>query len=237
MDSRAEAQRQVDSAAQTAQGAQRDLAALVAERNEFIQNWHNEGAEKLTDALSKLSDARELLNKNQLRKQLVEMRAETDGTILTIAKVSVGSVVTAGQQLITLVPTDAPLEIEADIAGADSGHVHVGDPVDIKFDTFAYAQYGLAHGVVRIVSPDSFSPQDEQRNPTSAVPVPSTIQGGVYYRTRITLDRIDLHGTPTDFHLVPGMPVQADIRVGKQTVLHYMLGKFVPLATEGMREP
>jgi HlyD family secretion protein len=33
------------------------------------------------------------------------------------------------------------------------------------------------------------------------------------------------------------MPIEADIRVGKQTVLHYMLGKFAPLATEGMREP
>jgi hemolysin D len=33
------------------------------------------------------------------------------------------------------------------------------------------------------------------------------------------------------------MPIQADIRVGKQTVLSYMMGRFIPLATEGMREP
>jgi hemolysin D len=114
--------------------------------------------------------------------------------------------------------------------------VHVGDAVDIKFDTFPYTQYGLAHGVVRIVSPDSFSPQDEQRNPTGSVPV-STQNQGVYYRSRVTLDQIQLHGTPPNFHLVPGMPVKADIRVGKQTVLRYMMGKTIPLATEGMREP
>ncbi|MEA2767687.1 MAG: rane fusion protein hemolysin, partial [Acetobacteraceae bacterium] len=59
----------------------------------------------------------------------------------------------------------------------------------------------------------------------------------VYYRARVTLDKIELHGTPANFHLVPGMPVSADIRIGKQTVLRYMLGKTVPLATEAMREP
>ncbi len=236
-DSRAEMQRNMDNARQQAEGAQRDLAALVAERNEYIDNWHNEGAEKLSDALAKLSDARETLNKNQLRRQLVELRAETDGTILTIGKVSVGSVLTAGQQFITLVPTDAPLEVEANIAGNDDGHVHVGDPVDIKFDTFPYSQYGLAHGVVRIVSPDSFSAQDEQRNPTGAVPVPQSASGGLWYRSRITLDQINLHNTPADFHLIPGMPIQADIRVGQQTVLRYLMGKTIPLVSEGMREP
>jgi hemolysin D len=59
----------------------------------------------------------------------------------------------------------------------------------------------------------------------------------LYYRSRITLDRIDLHDTPENFHLSPGMPITADIRVGKQTVLRYMLGKMIPLAREGMREP
>jgi HlyD family secretion protein len=238
MDSRAEAQRNLSAAIQQAEGAQRDLAALVAERNQYIENWHNEGAEKLTDALSKLSDAREQLNKNQLRRQLVELRAETDGTVMTISKVSVGSVLNAGQQFITLVPTGAPLEVEVNISAADDGHVHLGDQVAIKFDTFPYTQYGMAHGIVRIVSPDSFSSMDEQRNPTGAVPLPGgNGGGGFWFRARITLDRIELHNTPAGFHLIPGMPVAADILVGKQTILRYMLGKAVPLATEGLREP
>ena len=116
--------------------------------------------------------ARESLNKAQLRQQLVELRAERDATVLTVAKVSVGSVLQSGQQFITLVPTDAPLEVEANISGRDDGFVHVGDPVAIKFDTFPYHQYGMADGTVRTVSADSFTAQDEQRNPTGAVPVP-----------------------------------------------------------------
>ncbi|MFL5255145.1 MAG: HlyD family type I secretion periplasmic adaptor subunit [Rhodopila sp.] len=234
-DNRAEMQRNLDNARDAAHGAQRDLAALIAERNGYVQSWHNDVAEKLTDVLQKLSDAREQLNKAQLHRQLVELRAERDGTVLTIGRVSVGSVLQAGEQFITIVPADAPLEIEANIAGRDDGHVHVGDPVAVKFDTFPYTQYGLAHGVVRLVSATSFAPQDEQKTP-GAVPVP-TQSGEVYFRSRITLDSIDLHDTPPNFHLVPGMPVTADIRVGRRTLLGAILNKIVPLATEGLREP
>ncbi len=236
MDTRAEMAGNLANAQQQALGAQRDLAALIAERNGFIGQWHADIADKLTDALSKLSDAREGLNKAQLRRQLVELRAERDGTVMSVGKVSVGSVLTAGQQLITLVPTDAPLEVEANISGRDDGLVQLGQPVDIKFETFPYTQYGMAHGIVRIISPNSFSAQEEERNPTGSVPLSSSSQD-VFYRSRITLDQIQLHGTPANFHLVPGMPVTADIRIGKQTVLRYLMNKFVPLATEGMREP
>jgi HlyD family secretion protein len=235
-DTRAEMANNLASSQQQALGAQRDIAAMVAERNGYTQNWHAEIADKLADALGKLSDARESLNKAQLRRQLVEFRAEQDGTVMSVAKVSAGSVLRAGDQLMSVVPNDAPLEVEANISGRDDGHVHVGDTVDIKFETFPYTQYGMAHGVVRIVSPDSFTAQDEQRNPTGSVPLPST-SADVYYRSRVTLDQVRLHNTPAGFHLVPGMPVTADIRVGKQTVLRYMMGKFIPLATEGMREP
>jgi HlyD family secretion protein len=236
MDARVQMQASLETAQQQQLGSQRDLAALIAERNGYVQTWHTEIADKLTDALSKLSDARESLNKAQLRRQLVELRAQQDGTVMTISKVSEGSVLNPGQQFITLVPTDAPLEVEVNIAGSDDGHVTVGDPVDIKFDTFQYSRYGLAHGMVRIVSPDSFSAADESRNPSGAVPI-STSANGVFYRSRITLDQIELHNTPANFHLNPGMPVSADIRVGKQTILRYMLGKTIPLATEGLREP
>lgn len=236
MDNRAEMNRNLNSAMQTAASMQRDLAAQVAERDGYVQSWHADVSEKLADAASKLSDARESLNKAQLRKQLVELRAERDGTVLTVAKVSVGSVLQSGQQLITLVPSDAPLEVEANIAGRDDGFVHVGDQVAVKFDTFPFMQYGMAYGTVRTISADSFTSQDEQRNPTGAIPMPANT-GEPFYRSRIAIDRVDLHGTPEGFRLMPGMPVTADIKVGKRTVLTYLLGRVLPVASEGMREP
>jgi hemolysin D len=236
MDSRAEMDRNMRSAEETAVASRRELAAMVAERDGYVQNWHADVSEKLSEAIGKLSDARESLNKAQLRRQLVELRADRDATVLTVAKVSVGSVLQSGQQFITLVPADAPLEVEANISGRDDGFVHVGDSVAIKFDTFPFTQYGLAHGTVRSVSADSFTAQDEQRNPTSSVPLP-TNSSEPYYRARVTIDRVALHDTPVGFRLMPGMPVTADIKVGKRTVLKYLLGRVLPVTSEAMREP
>ena len=236
MDSRTEMARALANAEQTAEGARRNLAAMTAERDAYIQGWQAEVAQKLAEGTRKLSDASELLNKAKLRREMVELKSEGDATVQSVAKVSVGSVMQSGQHFFTLVPADAPLEIEANIFGRENGFVHVGDPVAIKFDTFPYSQYGMAEGSVRIVSPDSFTAQDEARNPTSAVPVPQT-STEPFYRTRIAIDKVALHDVPGGFRVIPGMPVTADIKVGKRTVLKYLLGRMMPLAQEGMREP
>ena len=153
-----------------------------------------------------------------------------------MAKVSVGSVLQSGEQLLTLVPADAPLELEANVSGNEDGFVRVGDPVSIKFDTFPYSQYGMAAGTVRIVSPMSFTAQEEARHPTTAVPVPAASLEP-YYLARIAIDKVALHDVPRGFRVIPGMPVTADIKIGKRTVLKYLLGRVLPLAREGMREP
>jgi hemolysin D len=235
MDSRVEMERSMANAEQAAEGSKRDQAALAAERDAFVRGWRAEVSQRLSEASGKAKDAREQLNKAKLRRQLVELRSETDAIVQSVAKVSVGSVMQSGQQFITLVPVDAALEIEANISGHDNGFVHVRDPVAIKFDTFPYSQYGMAEGTVRIVSPDSFTAQAEARNPTSAVPV--TAASEPFYRSRITIDRVALHDLPAAFRIIPGMPVTTDIKVGKRTVLGYLLGLMLPVAQEAMREP
>ncbi len=234
MDNRAEMERDYLSAIQQAQAASRDLGAQVAERDGFVQSWHADVSQKLADRLSKLSDARQQLRKAELRRQLVVLRADRAGTVLTIAKVSVGAVVQSGEKLITLTPADAPLEIEANILGSDAGYVHLGDKVAIKFATFPYTRYGLAYGTLRLVSSNSFT-EMPGREASGAVPPPAS--GVPYYRARLSIDKVALHGTPPGFHLTPGMPVEADIKVGRQTVLRYLLEQVLPVANDAMREP
>lgn len=234
-DNRLEMERGLANAVNTAETAKRDLAALMAERDAFDQNWRADTAQRLAEQIRKLSDARESLNKAQLRRQLVELRAETDGTILTVSRASVGSVLQSGEAFITMVPASAPLEIEGNIAGRDNGFVHLEDTVAIKFDTFPFTQYGLAHGRVRVISADSFTGADDQRS-RGAVPLtPGSSEP--FFRARITIDRLELHNVPAGFRLAPGMPVTADIKVGKRTMLDYLLGRVLPVAAEGMREP
>jgi HlyD family secretion protein len=95
----------------------------------------------------------------------------------------------------------------------------------------------MATGTVRVVSADSFTAADQQysRSP-SAVPLSSN-SNQPYYRARIAIDQVALHGVPENFHVTPGIPVTADIKVGKHTILSYLLGRVLPVAQEGMREP
>lgn len=201
-DNRAEMARSLAYAEQTAEGAKRDKAALEAESNAYIQGWRAEVSQRLAATNEKLSDAREQLSKAKLRRQLVELRSEHDAIVQSVAKVSVGSVLQSGQQFVTLVPADAPLEVEANIFGHDSGFVHVGNSAAVKFDTFPFSQYGLAEGKVRIVSPNSFTAQEEARNPTGAGPQPQS-NNDPFYRARVTMDRIGLHDVPDGFQVMP----------------------------------
>ena len=236
-DSRIEVERGLATATETGETARRDMSAMMAERDGYVQSWRAQVSQTLSEEVRKLSDARETFNKAQLRQQLVELRADRDAKVLTLARVSVGSVLQSGEQFITLVPTDAPLEVEANISGRDNGFVHVGDPVSLKFDTFPFTQYGMARGTVRVVSADSFTSADTAGgHNTGAVPLPGN-STDPYYRARIAIDSVDLHDVPANFRVSPGMPITADIKVGKRTVLGYLLGRILPVTQEGMREP
>ncbi len=238
-DTRIETTRALASSLASAENERREILATQQQREAYDQQWRGDLSQQLTEESRKLSDAEDQYAKATRRKQLVDLRAEEDAVVLSVAPVSVGSVLQSGDQFFRMVPMNAPLEVEGQIPGGEAGYVHPGDHVDIKFDTFAATQYGGAEGTVRLISADSFttSSQGAAGGPSQTTTDSGPAGGETYYRARITLDKITLHDTPTTFHIVPGMPVAADIKVGKRTVLSYMFSRVLPVAHEGMREP
>ena len=153
--------------------------------------------------------------------------------MLSVARVSVGSVLQSGAELITLVPTDAKLEVEAEVQGRDMGFVRQGQPVTIKFDALPFSRYGTAEGTVRALSPASFT----NRTDPEASSLPRVGDTDPYYRIRVSIDHMNLHDVPGSFHLMSGMPVVADVKVGRRTVLDYLLVRVLTPLQDGMREP
>ena len=233
-DQRIEMERNLTQAQGAAERARRDLQQMMAERDGFEQQWKAKISEDLTLRTRSLSDASESLHKATLRRELVDLRADQDAVVLSVAKVSVGSVMQSGEPLITLVPTNAPLEVETRIAAADAGYVVPGQKVAIKFDTFPFVQYGMAEGTVRFISPDSFSGnQETQRGNVVA----QGDRNDVFYKARVAIEEINMHGVPGGFELKPGMTVRADIKAGTRTLLTYLFARILPIGLEGMREP
>jgi len=236
-DNRAEIARNLANAQQTADNAKANVSAMVATRDAFIHQWEADISQQLSDATGKLSDARQALRAAEVHSKMVELHADSDATVLSVAKVSVGSVMQVGQQLITLMPAGSPLDVQGLISSDQSGFPHVGDPVAIKFDTYQYMHYGMAFGTVTNLGADTFYPGDPQAALASAVPLPASSDSSAYYTARIKIDRVQLHDVPANFHVTPGMTVIADIKVGKRSVLAYIFSRIMPVATEAMREP
>ena len=231
-DTRIELQRNLNDATGEVARNERDLHQIMAERDAFEQQWKAQVNQDLHERSRSLVNARENLRKATLRRELVVLRAEQDAIVLTVAKVSVGSVMQSGDQFITLVPSVSPLEVEAQIAGADAGYVQEGQKVTVKFDTFPYVQYGTAQGSVRTMSADSFVGREETQRATAF----DQAQAPAYYKARVAIDEIDMR-VPGGFQLKPGMPVTADIKVGKRNLLAYLIARMLPVGLEGMREP
>jgi hemolysin D len=210
------------------------LAAQDAERETFIQHWKGQNSQDLADARRSLVQSQQDYAKANLHNELVVLTAPRDAVVLSVAKISVGSVVTSAEPLVQLVPIDAPLSVEADISGIDSGYVRAGDEVRVKFDTLPYLQYGGARGQVRGISADSFSPEMTPQEGGSTLPTkPRTL----YYKGDITINQLMLHDTPAGFRLMPGMPVSAEVKVGTRSVLAYFITKILPVAYGAMQEP
>jgi HlyD family secretion protein len=214
--------------------ASRKLGSLQAERETYVQHWRTQASQELAEASQKLMQAEQQHTKANLHNQLVVLTAPRDAVVLSVAKLSVGSVVTSAEPLIQLVPLDVPLQVEADISGIDSGYVRRGDEVTVKFDTLPFLQYGSARGAVRMISADSFSPEAAPHEVGSALP---NRPRDLYYKSSISLDELRLHDTPQGFRLMPGMPVTAEIKVGTRSVLSYFINKILPVAYDSLHEP
>ncbi len=154
----------------------------------------------------------------------------------TVAPISVGAVLASGTTLMELVPLNAPLTMEVDVDGEDSGFIHVGDNVEIKFTTLPYTQYGMGSGRVLSVSPDSFNPEAQSTDPAAGSPLPQA-PTDLYYKAEVSIEELNLHNTPPGFRVVSGMPVEVDIKVGTKTIMQYFARKIMPTIYESMHEP
>lgn len=262
IDTRLEMARFLATALSQVDGARNDLNAMKQEREGYLQDWRAQITTDMVTAMRNLSDAQEAMRKARLVNQLMVLRAPEDGEVLSVAKVGVGSVMQSGDQLMTIMPANAKLEVAANILGSDIGFVKPGQNATIKLNTFQYTEYGTGEGTVRSISPDAFTtPQGVGPNnqaggiaatgTTAGAPVTSvsTTSNGIanslsaglnsasYYETRVSVDRLNLHGVPPNFRLIPGLPVVVDVKVGTNTILQYLMNRVLPIFDQAMREP
>lgn len=171
--------------------------------------------------------------KQQHRNSLLELRAPQVGIVKDLATHTPGTVVSPGAVLMTLVPRDEALQAEVWVKNDDAGFVHPGQPVKLKLVAYPFQKYGMLDGEVTHVGADaSDMPGVSSRQDSSGQPLP----GQSAYRALVALRTQALAAEAGAMHLSPGMQVAAEIRLGDQTVLEYLLSPVRKAFHEAGRE-
>lgn len=214
--------------------AERDLAgqrSRKAELQSAIVGAREELSVTVTDTRRQLLDearqAREQIQqyepefaKASQRDALMQLRAPVAGTVQQLAVHTIGGVITPAQPLLSVVPENEPLEVEATVLNKDIGFVRPGQRATIKVESFPYTRYGYIDGTVESVSHDAI--QDEKL--------------GLVYQARVKMAKTALVIDGVTVNLTSGMSLTAEINTGKRRVIDYILDPLRQGVDESMRE-
>ena len=224
-DARLEMQRTMENQRNALVEARHQLASVEADREAYVQKWLGDVSENLVRVRNDRDKAVSALLKASKHQDLVRLVATEDSVVLTLSKLSVGSVLKEGESFMTLVPLRSAMEAEIHIAARDIGFVRPGDPVSLKVDAFNFYEHGAAQGTLTWISEGSFS-TEEGEHPIDP-----------YYKARVAITALNFSGVPASFRLIPGMTLRVDIAVGHRSLFRYIMGGFVQGTGEAMREP
>ena len=201
-----------------------EIDELESSKNEFIANWAMQLAEEKAARSREIAQLELELQKASVIEKSEVFRAPRDAVVLDITPKSIGSLVQAGEMVISLVPAQTALEIKMEIAATDIGWVQVGQTARVKLDPFPFQRHGTLSGTISKISPDAFT---KNTNGISKV----------YYQGTIRINEQNLRLLPNDFALLPGITLSAEIKVGTNTVINYVLDPLTKALDESLKEP
>jgi len=145
----------------------------------------------------------------QDRLSRIEIRAPRSGIVHQLAVHTVGGVIAAGAQLMLIVPENDKLVIESRIAPQDITNVRTRQHVLVRFTAFNRQTTPEFFGEVSLIGADLTT------DPQSRIS---------YYTVEIVLLPKELKRMGNlKLKLVPGMPVEVQLKTSERTVLSYLL--------------
>lgn len=204
--------------------SQKKLKQIEAD---YIRQLHAERNE----AQSQIDKLAKELEKQQHRRELLELKAPQDGVIKDLATHTAGTVVQPGTVLASLVPREEKLKAEVWVSNEDIGFVRPGQPVKLKFAAYTFQKYGMGHGTVEHVSADAQS-EEEARDKG----LTGSGQRPLRYKALVTLAGNALETDGVKYPLSVGMQATAEILLGDRTVAEYLLSPVQKAWHEAGRE-
>lgn len=204
------------------QRAERAIAELRLRKSQRQLEGQRESATQLAEVRREVQAGRERLDAITAELGRVQIKAPVDGQVVGLAIASIGGVVTPGQRLMDIVPNEEGVVLETRIPTHAIDRVRAGDPVAVRFSTFAHAPQLVAEGVIDTLSSD-------------VVNEPTPMGNLSYYLARVSLTAEGLKELG-ERQLQPGMGAEVLIRTGERSLLTYLLHPLTKRIAAAMKE-
>ncbi len=195
----------------------RQSADLQLQLTERKNNYVTTANDELAKAQAELAQAKENM---AVRADPVErsyIRSPLKGIVNNIRINTIGGVISAGEDIMEIVPVDDNLLIEAYISTRDVAYVRPGLDAVVKLSAYDYAIYGGLNGKVTLLSPGAL--RDKKQRPSELNLNPSES----YYRVLIKTEGMLTDKNGNILPIIPGMPASVDIKTGEKTIFQYLI--------------
>ncbi|WP_035919664.1 HlyD family type I secretion periplasmic adaptor subunit [Leisingera aquimarina] len=186
--------------------AGRDRAARLAAQSQDVQ-------EQLLDLRQRLDAARDVAERQIIR-------APRGGRVVGLSINTLGQVVDPGQTILELMPEDAGLLVETRVAVADIDEVSMGSQARVQLTAYSFRSTPPVSGEVVMVAAGSSTDR---------------ATGESYYPVHIRIKDADLAALP-NVKALPGMPAQAMIETGRQTLADYLISPVLSSMSQALKE-
>lgn len=210
-----------------------EILRLRRQANEFrlqiaerTNRFRSDANSELNKQESELAQAEEIMRGRQDIMTRTTILAPVRGTVNNIRTTTRGGVIQQGAEIMTVIPLEDNLLVEAKIKPSDVAFIHPGLPATVKITAYDYAIYGGLSGVVEHLSSDTLVDEEKARSGRG---------DSTYYRVYVRTNQAVLHVKDKEFPIIPGMVANVEIRTGEKTILSYLL-KPVLKAREAFRE-
>jgi HlyD family secretion protein len=216
--------------------AQATLASSSRKLEQISADYRQRLQAERADLSGRLDKTQAEFDKQQYRHDLLELKASQDGIVKDVATHTIGTVISPGTILMTLVPKDEILRAEVWVTNEDVGFIHQGDPTKIKFASYQFQKYGMVDGEIAHLSADA-TDNTQQGAGQSAPPTAKSPNGQAFaYRALVDLKAQELLVDGVRHALSPGMQVTAEMHLGTRTILEYLLSPVTGAFQEAGRE-
>ncbi|USI72454.1 HlyD family type I secretion periplasmic adaptor subunit [Sphingomonas morindae] len=159
------------------------------------------------------------------QRDLSEVRAPVGGVVLGLATHTVGGVVAAGQKLMDIVPSDAALVIESQVAPTDANDLHPGQKADVRINMVGGRNLPALHGTVTRVSADSLTDEKSGRS---------------FFTAQVRVPRSELDAVSREAGYAgtirPGTPAEVSVPLKPRTALQYWIGPLTSRFSRALTE-